>query len=500
MFLARGLVVENPTGVALKVLDFGIAKLGGIGNESGSRTRTGTLMGTPLFMAPEQCRGAGRVVIDHRADVYALGCIVHAMISGQPPFPYEGLGEIIAAHLGEAPPPLGSLTQGVPKPIEALVLRLLAKDVDARPQSMDEVIGAIAQIAASLGIALVDLSALPVFTETRGATAVFSAVADTQIPIEVDVEPPPRRKDPTPPRSPKPTPRPQPVAPPLSQPFTDRPARHGSGGGRNDRVETAPMPPIAAGATEFLSPAAAKERRSNLKAISTLSSAAGSQSITIPGPRHNRRGLIMGLVGVAIAAGGFIGSRVISRDPTRIEGPRVEVPSEARGQLKAEVKDDTTFGAGSAPEREGRRPAVTVDLPADEPRTAPARPMPTALGGARPRPGDVRVKIASTPAGADVIDLQTGARLGATPYDARVPAQQRTVRYAIRKDGFHSRDINVKLDADADFDLLLGRKLGAAPPAPRPAPSRPVAPHRPVAPRPAAPVAPADDDDERRKL
>ncbi len=138
VFLARNVDAERPEAVAVKVLDFGIAKLGGIGG-SGSHTRTGAIIGTPLYMAPEQCRGAGRVEIDHRADIYALGCILHAMIAGKPPFPLEGFGEIIAAHLSEPPTPLRALVPDVPPAVERLVLRLLAKRVDDRPASMDEV-------------------------------------------------------------------------------------------------------------------------------------------------------------------------------------------------------------------------------------------------------------------------------------------------------------------------------------------------------------------------
>jgi eukaryotic-like serine/threonine-protein kinase len=154
VFLARNDDPERAGQTAVKILDFGIAKLSGAGQESASNTRTGTLMGTPLYMAPEQCRGAGRVVIDHRADIYALGCILHAMLSGQPPFPLEGLGEIISAHLTEPPPPLRRLAPAVPERIEAFVLRLLAKPVDARPSSMEEVTEELRRLRAQPGLEL----------------------------------------------------------------------------------------------------------------------------------------------------------------------------------------------------------------------------------------------------------------------------------------------------------------------------------------------------------
>jgi serine/threonine-protein kinase len=141
-------LVATPEGeVRIKVLDFGIAKLTSVNSPRGSETRTGMLLGTPLFMAPEQCRGAGKVMIDHRADVYALGCILHAMLSGQPPFPLEGFGEIISAQLSQQPPPLRSLDPGIPPPVEALVLRMLAKRPEDRPDGMAAVRAEIANLA-----------------------------------------------------------------------------------------------------------------------------------------------------------------------------------------------------------------------------------------------------------------------------------------------------------------------------------------------------------------
>src|SRR3954469_668524 len=88
-------------GERAKVLDFGIAKLSG---DQHVKTQTSAVMGTPAYMSPEQCRGAGQV--DQRSDVYALGCLMFALISGAPPFEADGGGEIIAMHLREAPPVL----------------------------------------------------------------------------------------------------------------------------------------------------------------------------------------------------------------------------------------------------------------------------------------------------------------------------------------------------------------------------------------------------------
>jgi serine/threonine-protein kinase len=124
-----------PGSVRVKVLDFGIAKLAA--SEGVTRTQTGSLLGTPLYMSPEQCRGAG--LVDHRADIYALGCIAFELVAGRPPFLREGAGDLIVAHVSEEPPPLSSLVPSVSAAFERLVAKMLAKDASQRPQTMKEV-------------------------------------------------------------------------------------------------------------------------------------------------------------------------------------------------------------------------------------------------------------------------------------------------------------------------------------------------------------------------
>src|SRR3954469_23404027 len=84
----------------VKVLDFGIAKLGqDAGRTSSVRTRTGSVMGTPAYMSPEQCRGTRE--IDPRTDIYALGVILFEMLCGRPPFVSEGFGEMVHLHISQ---------------------------------------------------------------------------------------------------------------------------------------------------------------------------------------------------------------------------------------------------------------------------------------------------------------------------------------------------------------------------------------------------------------
>jgi len=125
----------------VKILDFGIAKLHVPSGDS-LKTRTGTLMGTPIYMSPEQCLGTKEV--DHRSDVYSLGIILYEMLTGRPPFLSEGFGELLTMHLHEQPPPLRSLAPQVGAAIESAIMRMLAKKPEDRFQSMADVRAALA--------------------------------------------------------------------------------------------------------------------------------------------------------------------------------------------------------------------------------------------------------------------------------------------------------------------------------------------------------------------
>lgn len=142
------LAADGDTSVTVKVLDFGIAKL--MQPEAGhSHTSTGIMMGTPAYMSPEQCRGAGRV--DVRSDIYSLGCILYETICGVPPFTGEGVGDFIVAHVSEVPVPPSARIAGLHPAVDALLLPMLAKKPEERPQTMDEVVTTLRSCIGAVG-------------------------------------------------------------------------------------------------------------------------------------------------------------------------------------------------------------------------------------------------------------------------------------------------------------------------------------------------------------
>ena len=121
------------------VTDFGIAKAISVARASTdtSLTMLGTSVGTPAYISPEQA--AGDPNVDHRADLYSLGCMAYELLAGQPPFAGRTPQRTFAAHLAETPESVEHLRPDVPPALAELVMRCLEKDPGARPQSATDI-------------------------------------------------------------------------------------------------------------------------------------------------------------------------------------------------------------------------------------------------------------------------------------------------------------------------------------------------------------------------
>lgn len=144
----------------VKVLDFGIAKLAAQAGASPQDELTGTMdiLGTPLYMSPEQMRSARTV--DARSDIWALGAILYRCLVGRTPFRGHNTAEICVSVMTEEPVPLSSLRPDVPPGLEAIVLKCLEKDPDRRYGSAAELADALVPYAGSGAAASRRISAL----------------------------------------------------------------------------------------------------------------------------------------------------------------------------------------------------------------------------------------------------------------------------------------------------------------------------------------------------
>jgi serine/threonine-protein kinase len=145
-------------GGSAAITDFGVAKAlteakrgEGEGPKGLSTTLTsfGVALGTPAYMSPEQA--AADPNVDHRADIYSLGCVAYEMLSGTPPFAGRTPQQTLAAHVMTEPPSIDATRPDIPSPLASLVMRCLAKSPGERPQSATDIVSSLDEMTTTSG-------------------------------------------------------------------------------------------------------------------------------------------------------------------------------------------------------------------------------------------------------------------------------------------------------------------------------------------------------------
>src|SRR5262249_12329256 len=121
----------------VRILDFGLARAAG---EEDRLTQFGAVLGTPAYMSPEQANGEA---VDQRCDLFSLGCVVYQLSAGRMPFQGANNLAVLAALSQHTPPPVRRISPSVPVALSDLIMRLLAKDREERPESARAVIQAL---------------------------------------------------------------------------------------------------------------------------------------------------------------------------------------------------------------------------------------------------------------------------------------------------------------------------------------------------------------------
>ncbi len=158
------------------VTDFGVAKaVSNAAPQSSPVTTAGSTLGTPAYMAPEQATADPNV--DHRVDIYALGCVAYELLTGRPPFTGESMQQLLSAHVTQAPDPVSRYRATVPDVLEQLTMRCLEKHAADRWQSAADVQQQLAAIALSTSAATPVAVPPAARSERLGRNAMVTAAA-----------------------------------------------------------------------------------------------------------------------------------------------------------------------------------------------------------------------------------------------------------------------------------------------------------------------------------
>lgn len=422
-------------GDEIKLMDFGIARLSNV--EGATRlTRSGMIMGTPTYMAPEQIEG-GEVGV--ATDIYAFGVLLYEMLSGHAPFTAPTPGAVLIKHLTETAPPLRKLRNDIPASIEKVVKQALEKKPGGRQRSMDEVVELLAKaqrataadrksIIATMGGFF--RSAFTRSVEAKRPTHEETALQELERPLETRFEDPHSS-------APQPSIPPAPESPAIDT-LDVRPPVVVAPPSTTVAVEDVPAPSASSAATESIelterqpqiryadtgaSPVAASNPVIEPRSADTL---AETIATTAPTPGRRRRaagGWYVGLSGAAVVLLSALGFLLYQRQSDEPETPRLAqgTPGSFSSPVRTGVAEEILANKPVTPTQDRQELPIEPELPgprkntqAPQPEKKPAVDLP-----ALPSPrlaADVKNTNKKTPEPAQVKQQLEVARLAPVP-------------------------------------------------------------------------------------
>jgi serine/threonine-protein kinase len=326
----------------VKLLDFGIAKLGVLGHTPA--TRASIMVGTPAYMAPEQASGG---LVGPALDLYAIGCLAFELLTGRTPFEENSVVEMLVSHATKKPPHVATLNMGVPDELDSLVDQLLSKNPADRPASAEVVRREVARIRKGLA-------------DTTGRR--LSVEIEAPPPTATLVDPPRAPSAPAPSRASKPIPPPPQANDTLLKPLDPELAPAES------LVSTSILPKNAR-------PSAPEQRAPTAPSLPPV------DEEVLVAPKSKLPLVVAGVV--AVAAG--VGLVLAFNGPGRPDAP----PPGAGGVKTARVDPpppNPTVTSTAEPPAPPVTPPAPVEPPAPGPAVAPAAPAAVELAPARPAP------------------------------------------------------------------------------------------------------------------
>ena len=181
------LIKQDDGTTLVKIVDFGIAKvLPKDGQAKQQLTQTGEIFGSPLYMSPEQCNGSD---LDHRSDIYSLGCLMYETLAGVPPFIGDNFINTVVKHINEQPPEFTRTAPeaSIPAQVEATIFKCLAKDPADRYQNVAVLRQSLMDAALEAGVKGFRAGAVPDPTKRAFLAKTFERVkltGDQRIPVQ----------------------------------------------------------------------------------------------------------------------------------------------------------------------------------------------------------------------------------------------------------------------------------------------------------------------------